>query len=96
MFNLKSLSVGATTIAVGLSFPATAAFSETVLRVQTVISAKADEVVMLRDFAADVFALTDGEVRFEILPAGSVVGVRETLDAVDAGLIDGGFAWTHY
>ena len=26
----------------------------------------------------------------------AVVGVKETLDAVDAGLVDGGFAWTHY
>ena len=41
-------------------------------------------------------ALTDGEVNIEILPAGAVVGVQETLDAVDAGLIEGGFAWTHY
>ena len=32
----------------------------------------------------------------EILPAGAVVDVCETLDAVDSGLIEGGFAWTHY
>ena len=51
---------------------------------------------MLRDFVDDVTDLTNGEVTFEILPAGAVVGVRETLDAVDSGLIDGGFAWTHY
>ena len=44
----------------------------------------------------DVTALTGGEVTFEVLPAGAVVGVKETLDAVDAGLVDGGFAWTHY
>ena len=31
-----------------------------------------------------------------MLPAGAVVGVNETLDAVDAGLIEAGFAWTHY
>ena len=48
------------------------------------------------DFMDDVTALTGGEVTFEILPAGAVVGVRETLDAVDSGLVDGGFAWTHY
>ena len=30
------------------------------------------------------------------MPAGTVVGVKETLDAVDKGLIDCGFAWTHY
>jgi len=96
MFNLKTLSIGVAATAVGLSMAATAAFAQTNIRIQSVISAKADEVVMLRDFADDVTALTNGEVTFEILPAGAVVGVRETLDAVDAGLIEGGFAWTHY
>jgi TRAP-type mannitol/chloroaromatic compound transport system substrate-binding protein len=31
-----------------------------------------------------------------VLPAGAVVAVNDTLDAVDKGLIEGGFAWTHY
>ncbi len=81
--------------AVLLSLPF-AATAETLIRVQSVIPTSADEVVMLEDFAADVTALTNGEVRFEVLPAGAVVGVNETLDAVDAGLIEAGFAWTHY
>ncbi|MEM9224370.1 MAG: TRAP transporter substrate-binding protein [Pseudomonadota bacterium] len=68
----------------------------TVIRVQSVIPSSADEIVMLKDFANDVSELTDGEVVIEVLPAGAVVGVQETLDAVDAGLIEGGFAWTHY
>ncbi|MGD1926860.1 MAG: TRAP transporter substrate-binding protein [Paracoccaceae bacterium] len=72
------------------------AFAETVIRVQSVIPAKADEVHMLNDFAADVAALTNGSLKIEVLPAGAVVGVKETLDAVDSGLIEGGFAWTHY
>jgi TRAP-type mannitol/chloroaromatic compound transport system substrate-binding protein len=66
------------------------------LKCQTVINAKADEVVMLKNFAKDVSDLTDGSLKFEIMPAGTVVGVKETLDAVDKGLIDCGFAWTHY
>lgn len=71
--------------------------AETVtIRVQSVIPASADEVHMLEDFAADVLALTDGTLKIEVLPAGAVVGVKETLDAVDKGLIEGGFAWTHY
>ncbi len=82
--------------AVALSITASAAFAETVIRVQSVISAKADEVVMLKAFGDDVTALTGGEVKFEVLPAGAVVGVKETLDAVDKGLVEGGFAWTHY
>ena len=70
--------------------------AEVKIRIQSVIPAKADEVHMLNDFAADVLALTNGEVQIEVLPAGAVVGVKETLDAVDKGLIEGGFAWTHY
>jgi len=96
MFNLSTLTKGATAAAVGLSVLASAAVAETVIRVQSVIPAKADEVFMLEDFAKDVFDLTDGSVKIEVLPAGAIVGVAETLDAVDAGLIEGGFAWTHY
>ena len=66
------------------------------LKCQTVLNTKADEVKMLKDFTDTVTALTGGSLKFEIMPAGAVVGVKETLDAVDKGLIDCGFAWTHY
>jgi len=80
-----------------VTFAATGSFAKTkTLKCQTVISAKADEVVMLKDFTDTVTALTNGSMKFEILPAGTVVGVKETLDAVDKGLLDCGFAWTHY
>ncbi|MEL7347204.1 MAG: C4-dicarboxylate ABC transporter substrate-binding protein, partial [Pseudomonadota bacterium] len=88
-------AIGAAAVGAVLALSATAD-AQTVIRVQSVIPAAADEVTMLTEFANDVEALTNGEVKFEILPAGAVVGVKETLDAVDAGLIEGGFAWTHY
>ena len=72
------------------------ASAKTTIRVQSVIPTKADEVTMLRDYADNVRALTQGEVDIEVLPAGAVVGVKETLDASTKGLIEGGFAWTHY
>ena len=72
------------------------AIAKTVIRVQSVIPAKADEVKMLNDFGDNVKALTNGEVEIQVLPAGAVVGVKETLEAVDKGLVEGGFAWTHY
>ncbi len=75
---------------------ANAAVAKTTIRVQSVIPAKADEVVMLHDFAKTVSELTNGEVEIKVLPAGAVVGVKETLEAVDKGLVEGGFAWTHY
>lgn len=79
-----------------LVMSAVPASAKTKIRVQSVIPSKADEVTMLKDYADNVRALTQGEVDIEILPAGAVVGVKETLDAVDKGLIEGGFAWTHY
>ncbi|MGF1501793.1 MAG: TRAP transporter substrate-binding protein [Paracoccaceae bacterium] len=88
-------AIGAALIAFGLAV-APMASAQTVIRIQSVIPSKADEVTMLEAFADDVRALTNGEVDIQVLPAGAVVGVGETLDAVDAGLIEGGFAWTHY
>lgn len=96
---LRKLTGGAAAAALGFAMfvaPYTAEAKVVKIRVQSVISAKADEVVMLKDFAKDVSDLTNGEVQIEVLPAGAVVGVRETLDAVDKGLVEGGFAWTHY
>ena len=87
-----ALSVGLTSVA-----PTPVDAKPVTIRVQSVIPTKADEVHMLKQFAADVAALTkDDPVTIEVLPAGAVVGVRETLDAVDKGLVEGGFAWTHY
>ncbi len=70
--------------------------AQTVIRIQSVIPITGDEIVMLRRFGDNVSALTGGEVQIEVLPAGAVVGVSETLEAVNQGLIEGGFAWTHY
>jgi TRAP-type mannitol/chloroaromatic compound transport system substrate-binding protein len=72
------------------------ALAEVKLRIQAAVPTKADEAVMLGEFAKDVSDLTNGELTLEILPAGAVVGVPDIIDAVDSGLVDGGFAWTHY
>lgn len=86
-----------TALAFGTFMSPTSADAKNVtIRVQSVIPAKADEVHMLKEFAKDVSDLTGGTLTIKVLPAGAVVGVKETLDAVDKGLIEGGFAWTHY
>ena len=98
--SIRNFAVGAA-CALALGVPA---FAPAVLaqdkpikiRIQSVIPTSADEVTMLKDFASDVAALTGGTVTMEVLPAGAVVAVNDTLDAVDKGLIEGGFAWTHY
>ncbi|MGH1359291.1 MAG: TRAP transporter substrate-binding protein [Burkholderiaceae bacterium] len=96
----KSLVAGAIGVGIAgaslVTSSAVAADKKVKIRIQSVIPSSADEVVMLKQFGDDVTALTAGTVTFEVLPAGAVVPVAETLDAVDKGLIEGGFAWTHY
>lgn len=87
---IATLAISAALMISGLAQAATN------IKVQSVIPVTADEIVMLKQFGANVSTLTNGEVTLEVLPAGAVVGVKETLEAVNAGLIDGGFAWTHY
>ena len=87
---------GVATIA-GLGLLAgTQAQAATTIEVQSVLPDKSDEIVMVKDFAQTVSDLTDGEVTIEVLPNNAVVPGTEILDAVDKGLLDGGFAWTHY
>ena len=83
------------TFALSLLAGATAQ-AATTIQVQSVLPDKSDEIVMVKDFAQTVSDLTDGEVTIEVLPNNAVVPGTEILDAVDKGLLDGGFAWTHY
>ena len=79
-----------------LGFATVSAKAKT-LKCQTVLNAKSDEARLLKEeFTDRVTLLTGGSLEFEIMPAGTVVGGPETLDAIDKGLIDCGFAWTHY
>jgi len=94
MFNFRC--TGAFVVALGLVFSGAASAGKVTIKVQSVLPTKADEIVMVKDFAANVAALTNGEVQIEVLPDGAVVSGRDILDAVDKGLVDGGFAWTHY
>lgn len=89
-------SAGLAGLAATAMIASSAVFAETTIRIQAAVPTKADEAVMLAEFAKDVSDLTNGEVVFEILPAGAVVGVPDILDAVDSGVVDAGFAWTHY
>jgi TRAP-type mannitol/chloroaromatic compound transport system substrate-binding protein len=92
----KRSLIGAMAMALGIVFSGAALAGKVTIKVQSVLPTKADEIVMVKDFAANVSALTNGEVTIEVLPDGAVVSGRDILDAVDKGLVDGGFAWTHY
>ena len=81
--------------ATGLALMSSGAYAQKVLRIQSVLLATADEVHMLNEFGSDIAALTSGSLKIEVLPAGAVVGPLDIMDTVDAGLVEGGFAWTH-
>ena len=89
---VKLLGAAALSMAMG----AGTAQAETRIRVQSVLGDSSDEVVMLKEFAKDVGELTGGSLTIEVLPAGAVVAPSDIIDAVDAGLVEAGFAWTHY
>ena len=92
----KPSLIGAMAMALGIVFSGVATAGKVTIKIQSVLPTKADEIVMVKDFAANVAALTNNEVQIEVLPDGAIVSGRDILDAVDKGLIDGGFAWTHY
>ena len=94
MKKILTLVLGAVAI---LGFMTVSAKAAKTLKCQTVLNAKSDEARLLKEeFTDRVTELTGGSLKFEIMPAGTVVGGKETLDAIDKGLIDCGFAWTHY
>lgn len=92
----KRKLLGAMVVVLGIVFSGIAFAGKIVIKIQSVLPTKADEIVMVKDFAANVALLTNNEVQIEVLPDGAIVSGRDILDAVDKGLIDGGFAWTHY
>lgn len=92
----KPSLMGAMAVALGIIFSGVATAGKVTIKIQSVLPTKADEIVMVKDFAANVALLTNNEVKIEVLPDGAIVSGRDILDAVDKGLVDGGFAWTHY
>lgn len=66
------------------------------LKLQTAVPAGDPHIDLLQRFNKDLQRMSNGRIKFEILPVGAVVGRDELLDAVDKGVVDAGFAWTHF
>lgn len=75
-----------------------AAFAQTPvrIRVQTAVPSASVYFELLKHMADRVDKMSNGRVKMEMLPDGAIVGAFEILDAVDKGVIEGGYAWTHY
>ncbi|WP_191058809.1 type 2 periplasmic-binding domain-containing protein [Geminicoccus harenae] len=51
---------------------------------------------LLQRYAELIGKMSNGRVAIEVLPDGAIVPAFEILDAVDQGIVEAGYAWTHY
>lgn len=66
------------------------------MRMQTAVPAGSPHMQLLERFAANLEAMSGGRLKTQLLPDGAVVGAQQIADAVNKGLVEAGFAWTHY
>ena len=66
------------------------------MKIQTAVPSSSIYFDLLRRFADRVDRMSNGRLKLEMLPDGAVVAAFEIMDAVDKGVVDGGYAWTHY
>ncbi len=83
-------TAGAASGVAALGFPAIVKAQTTSLRFQSTWPAKDIFHEYANDFAKKVNDMTGGELKIEVLPAGSVVPAFGLLDAVSKGTLDGG------
>ncbi|MFZ5558912.1 MAG: TRAP transporter substrate-binding protein [Pseudomonadota bacterium] len=66
------------------------------MRIQTAVPSSSVYFELLKKFGDRVEKMSNGRVKVEMLPDGAVVPAFEILDAVDKGIVEAGYAWTHY
>lgn len=66
------------------------------MRIQAAVPAASIYFELLKKFGDRVDKMSNGRIKMEILPDGAIVPAFEILDAVDKGVVEGGYAWTHY
>jgi TRAP-type mannitol/chloroaromatic compound transport system substrate-binding protein len=66
------------------------------LKIQTAVPSSSIYFDLLKRMGDRVDRMSSGRLKFEMLPDGAVVPAFEIFDAVDKGVVDGGYAWTHY
>jgi len=66
------------------------------LKIQTAVPSSSIYFDLMKRMAERVDKMSNGRLKMEMLPDGAVVAAFEIADAVDKGVVDGGYAWTHY
>lgn len=88
---LKSLAVALVTFAI-----TTGAYAQQKIRMQTAVPSASIYFELLKRYADRVDRMSAGKIKIEVLPDGAIVPAFEILDAVDKGIVEAGYAWTHY
>lgn len=65
-------------------------------RMQTAVPTSSIYFELLKKFSDRIDKMTAGRLKIDVLPDGAVVPAFEILDAVDKGVVEAGYAWTHY
>lgn len=73
-----------------------AASAQQKIRMQTAVPSASIYFELLKRYADRVDKMTGGKIKIEVLPDGAIVPAFEILDAVDKGIVEAGYAWTHY
>jgi TRAP-type mannitol/chloroaromatic compound transport system substrate-binding protein len=66
------------------------------LKIQTAVANSSMYFKTLERAKKNIEAMTQGQIKVELLAAGAVVGAMEIGDAVSQGVVNGGQWWTHY
>ncbi|MCC6867216.1 MAG: TRAP transporter substrate-binding protein [Burkholderiales bacterium] len=90
-----ALAIGAVALACTTAFAQTAQ-QPAKLRIQTAVPSASIYFELLKRFGDRVDKMSGGRIKMEMLPDGAIVPAFEILDAVDKGIVEGGYAWTHY
>lgn len=88
---LKSFSVVLVVL-----FATTSAWAQQKIRMQTAVPTASIYFELLKRYADRVDKMSGGKIKIEVLPDGAIVPAFEILDAVDKGIVEAGYAWTHY
>ena len=79
-----------------LSGAVLAAEPVTRMKLQTGVPSASIYFELMKNFADRAERMSNGRLKIEVLPDGAVVGFFGIADAVDKGVVDAGFAWTHF
>ncbi len=80
----------------GMSLAGAAAAQDHRLRLQAAVPTASIYFELLQRYADRIEAMSAGRVSIEVLADGAIVPAFEILDAVDQGVVEAGYAWTHY